>query len=170
MAVQRCPWVPKETAMRTMPFHDDVVPQDTTLDDSSAEANSGQPFGETEIEELLYGGERSTAERLDLLRALREDIAERDGGDFGDFRGNDPRALLHEIDSRIAELIGAERDGARPGALDPDPLAHRETLSPDSDELEALEEDDEASLEEEEDLFGEDAEDQNEDESPGTKH
>ena len=145
--------------MRTTHFHDDVVPQDTRLDDSSAEANSGQPFGQAEIEELLYGGERSSAERLELLRALREDIAERDGGDFGDFRGNDPRALLHEIDSRIAELIGAERDGARPGGLAPDPLAHRETLSPDSDELEALEEDDEASLAEEEDLFGEDAKD-----------
>lgn len=156
--------------MRTTHFHDDVVPQDTSLDDSSAEANSGQPFGETEIEELLYGGERSSAERLELLRALREDIAERDGGDFGDFRGNDPRALLHEIDSRIAELIGAERDGGKAGALDPDPLAHRETLSPDSDELEALEEDDEASLGEEEDLFGEDAGDRDGDDPPDTKH
>ena len=151
--------------MRTTHFHDDVVPQDTRLDDSSAEANTGQPFGESEIEDLLYGGERSSSQRLDLLRALREDIAERDGGDFGDFRGNDPRALLHEIDSRIAELIGAERDGAKSGALDPDPLAHRETLSPDSDELEALEEDDEASLAEEKDLFGE--EDETGEDNPG---
>ena len=140
--------------MRSTHFHDDIVPQDTALNDTSDETIISLPLSETEIEDLLYGGERSSAERIELLRALRDDIAERESSDFG---GNDPRALLDEIDSRIAELLGAERDGSRHAIFDRDPLAHRETLAPDSDELDALEEDDEASLREEPDLFGDGA-------------
>ena len=140
--------------MRSTHFHDDIVPQDTALNDTSEETIISLPLSETEIEDLLYGGERSSAERIELLRALRDDIAERESSDFG---GNDPRALLDEIDSRIAELLGAERDGSRHAIFDRDPLAHRETLAPDSDELDALEEDDEASLREEPDLFGDGA-------------
>ena len=67
-------------------------------------------------------------------------------GDFGD---NAVR-LLTEIEGAIARLTGALEPHADGEADDPtmdgDPLNHRETLSPDSDELEAIEEDDEASL------------------------
>jgi hypothetical protein len=135
------------------------VPQDTAMNDSSEETIISLPLSEAEIEDLLYGGERSSAERIELLRALRDDIAERESSDFGD---SDPRALVDEIDSRIAELLGAERDGSKQGMLDRDPLAHRETLAPDSDELNALEEDDEASLGEEPDLFGDGADEEGE--------
>jgi hypothetical protein len=57
---------------------------------------------------------------------------------------------VSEIDAAIARINGAlERDpdlAFDETTMDDDPLNHRETLSPDSDELEAIEEDDEASL------------------------
>jgi hypothetical protein len=124
-------------------FHDDFLPQDSAEDDSSIEAITSQPLSEAEIEELLYGGERSSRERLELLRSLRADLADRESNDFGE---RDAEAIVAEIDSRIAELTGAERDGEEAGAIDPDPLAHRETLSPDSDELDDLEAADDDSL------------------------
>ena len=123
--------------------HDDFLAQDSAEDDSSLEAVTSQPLSEAEIEDLLYGGERSTAERLALLQALRADLADRQGGDAGE---NEIGALLREIDDRITELRGADRDGGS-GRIDFDPLAHRETLAPDSDELEAIEADDAASME-----------------------
>ena len=68
-------------------------------------------------------------------------------GDFGD---GDPQALLREIDEAVARLQGdMDRDpdlAFDEVSTDDDPLNHRETLSPDSDELEEIEEDDEASL------------------------
>jgi hypothetical protein len=58
--------------------------------------------------------------------------------------------IAAEIDEAIARLAGgSERDPDLVNdavQMDDDPLNHRETLSPDSDELEAIEEDDEASL------------------------
>ena len=123
--------------------HDDLIPEDTAADDSVADTLTGLPLTQDELQDLLYGQSRSTEERLDLLRAFRSELADREGSDFGD---DDPGALIAEIDGVIAELTGAERDGERPGALDIDPLAHRETLSPDSDELEDLLEADDNSL------------------------
>lgn len=122
--------------------HDDFLAQDAGADDSSFEATTSQPLSATDLEELLYGGDRPTAERLDLLMALRADIFERAEGDIA---GSDGVQLLAAIDDRIAELRDADRQPTG-GALDADPLAHRETLSPDSDELAALEAEDEASL------------------------
>ncbi|HVX82993.1 MAG TPA: hypothetical protein VHB23_16610 [Devosiaceae bacterium] len=125
-------------------YRDDILPQDTAEDDSSFETATSQPLSEAEIEDLLYGDGRSTSERLELLRRLRGDIADREGYDVGD---DDAEALLTEIDGRIAELEGeSDQLGV---VFDSDPLAHRETLAPDSDELEELEEEDEASLDEE---------------------
>lgn len=127
-------------------FHGDFLPQDSAEDDSSIEANSAQPFSEAELQDLLYGEGRSVEERLTLLRQFRSDLADRAGGDVG---GDDATALLAEIDGRIAELEGDENLGEATDTLDVDPLAHRETLSPDSDELEELEGEDADSLDEE---------------------
>jgi hypothetical protein len=128
--------------MSATDFHDDLLPQDIAEDDSSLEANIGQPVSEAEIDDILYGPERSPTERLALLRALRTDISSREASDFGE---NDPAIVRRSIDDRIAELEGDATRGAR-GQLDFDPLAHRETLSPDSDEIEDLEAQDENSL------------------------
>ncbi len=130
-------------------YRDDIIPQDTADDDSTLESSTDLPLTEDEIEDLLYGEGRSTAERLALLRVLRSDLASRSEGDDAD----DPAALMTEIDGRIAELEG-ESDGDSEIVLDSDPLAHRETLAPDSDELEELEEEDEESLEEDEEDEG----------------
>jgi hypothetical protein len=105
------------------------------------------PISQAEIEDLLYGDDRPAAERVERLNELAASLRDREPGDFGD---NDPGRLLAEIDRAIARLNGAlERDPDleydEPTMAD-DPLNHRETLSPDSDELEAIEQDDEASL------------------------
>lgn len=139
-------------------YHDDIIPQDTAEDDSSFDTGTALPLSEAEIEDLLYGEGRSTEERLRLLRALRDDLNDRAAGDVAD---SDPEPLIQEIDARIAELESDETTGEEPGAFDVDPLDHRETLSPDSDELEELEQEDEESLDEEDEWL--DAEEEEED-------
>jgi hypothetical protein len=141
-------------------FHDDFLPQDSAEDDSAIEANTAQPFSEAEIEDLLYGDSRSVEERLTLLRQFRADLAARAGGDIAD---DDPTELIAEIDERIAELEGLENLGEGGDTIDVDPLAHRETLAPDSDELEAIEDEDEASLDEEDEWLDEEEEAEDED-------
>jgi len=143
-------------------FHDDFLPQDSAEDDSSMEANTAQPFTEAELQDLLYGDSRSVEERLTLLRQFRADLAARAGGDIAD---DDSEELIAEIDQRIAELQGDENLGETAGTIDVDPLAHRETLAPDSDELEAIEEEDEASLDEEDEWLDEEEEAENEDQA-----
>lgn len=128
-------------------YRDDVLPQDTAENDSTIDIGpaTSQPLSEAEIDDLLYGEGRTTEERLELLRALRDDLLDREGGDFGE---GDPGDLVAEIDARISELENDEETGEA-GVYDTDPLAHRETLAPDSDELEDLDEDEEDSLDEE---------------------
>ncbi|HVW92787.1 MAG TPA: hypothetical protein VHB74_09270 [Devosia sp.] len=130
-------------------YREDVLPQDTSENDSAVDIGpgTGQPLSEAEIDDLLYGEGRSTGERLELLRVLRDDLLDRQGGDFGE---DDPGDLIAEIDARITELENDEETGEA-GVYDSDPLAHRETLAPDSDELEELDEEEEDSLDEEDD-------------------
>lgn len=124
-----------------------VLPQDMVAQDGWGDMMTALPISQAEIEDLLYGDDRPPAERVERLSELADSLRNREPGDFGD---NDPGRLLVEIDGAIARLTGAlERDPElefdEPTMID-DPLNHRETLSPDSDELEAIEEDDEASL------------------------
>ena len=124
-----------------------VLPQDVESQDGGGDMITAQPVSQAEVEDLLYGDDRPPAERVERLTELADNLRDQEQGDFGD---NDPRRLLTEIDAAIARINAAlERD---PDAefdeptMDGDPLNHRETLSPDSDELEAIEDDDEASL------------------------
>lgn len=122
-----------------------VLAQDILPQDGNDSTITAQPISQAEIEDLLYGDDRPAAERVERLAELADSLRAREPGDFGD---NDPARLLTEIEGAIASIDGAldpdtEVDG--PTMID-DPLNHRETLSPDSDELEAIEEDDEASL------------------------
>lgn len=124
-----------------------VLPQDVIPQDGWGDMMTALPISQAEIEDLLYGDDRPAAERVERLNELAASLRDREPGDFGD---NDPGRLLDEIDRAIARLNGAlERDPDleydEPTMAD-DPLNHRETLSPDSDELEAIEQDDEASL------------------------
>lgn len=124
-----------------------VIPQDFVPDDGGGDMMTALPISQAEIEELLYGDDRPAAERVERLAELAESLRGRESGDFGD---NDPGRLLGEIEEAIARIRGAlDRDADVEGdeaTMDGDPLDHRETLSPDSDELEAIEEDDLASL------------------------
>ena len=52
---------------------------------------------------------------------------------------HDPRALIGEINAALARLRRHDGEYMDPTSVDHDPEAHRETLAPDSDELEALE-------------------------------
>ena len=124
-----------------------VMPQDVVPPDGSGDSMTALPISQAEIEELLYGDDRPAGERIERLQELAGQLRDKESGDFGD---NDPGALLGEITDAIARLMGGmERDldlEFDEPTMDGDPLDHRETLSPDSDELDEIEEDDEASL------------------------
>lgn len=126
-----------------------IIPQDIVAPDGSGESLTALPVSQAEIDDLLYGVDRPVQERVERLNELAASLRDQQPGDFGD---QDPRALIGEIEEAIARLSGGLGDDADAlddtAALDDDPLAHRETLAPDSDELEDIEAQDEASLSE----------------------
>jgi len=124
-----------------------IVPQDIVPDDGSGSSLTALPISQAEVDELLYGDDRPPGERIARLQELAAHLRDDEPGDFGD---GDPRALLLEVDEAIVRLQGdMDRDpdlAFDEVSADDDALNHRETLSPDSDELEEIEEGDEASL------------------------
>ena len=124
-----------------------VLPQDLVPQDGWGDMLTALPVSQAEIEDLLYGEDRPAHERIERLAEIADTLRNQEPGDFGD---HDPAALVAEIDEAIARLRGGlERDPDLEydePTMDDDPLNHRETLAPDSDELEAIEEDDEESL------------------------
>lgn len=121
----------------------DVVGQEAEVGEDDDAPGIAQPLSQAEIDELLYGDEWPARERLERLRDFREDLLSREAADFGT---DDPGALLRELDAAIARLERSYGEGMDPSSVDHNPEDHRETLAPDSDEREAIEEDDEASL------------------------
>ena len=124
-----------------------IVPQDVVPDDGGGDMLTALPISQAEIDELLYGDDRPPGERIERLRELAAQMRDQEPGDFG---GGDTKALLGEIDEAVARLRGdMDRDPDLvfdDVSTDDDPLNHRETLSPDSDELEDLEDEDEESI------------------------
>ena len=120
-----------------------LIAEDTPAGNDGDTPGFAQPVGQTEIEELLYGDDWPAAERLSRLRSIRTELADLEATELGD---DDPRILIGAIDEAISQLSGLEGEGMDPTSIDHDPGAHRETLAPDSDELEAISADDEASL------------------------
>lgn len=116
-----------------------IIPQDTAPSDAVEDVIAGLPISQNEIDELLYGEDRPAEERLDRLRELADDLRARAAGEVG---GDDAETLVAEIERTISTLETKTRHAPEPGALDDDPLDHRETLSPDSDELEEIEDED----------------------------
>ena len=135
-----------------------ILAQDFIPPDGSGDMLTALPVSQAEIEELLYGDDRPSAERVTRLQELAAALREDEPGDFGD---NDPKALLGEVDEAIARLSGdLDRDPDLEGdtvTADDDPLNHRETLAPDSDELEAIEDDDLRSLSDADEPLDDDA-------------
>lgn len=120
-----------------------LIAEDTPAGNDGDTPGFAQPVSQTEIEELLYGDEWPAGERLARLLSIREELVNLEATDFGD---DDPRVLIGAIDEAVARLNGLEGEGMDPTSVDHDPTAHRETLSPDSDELDAIAADDAASL------------------------
>ena len=128
-----------------------ILPQDIKPQDGSGEMLTALPISQAEIDELLYGDDRPPQERIERLQELAAQLRDDMPGDLGDGDGlRDTQALLLEVDEAVARLTGdMERDPDLvfdEVSADDDPLNHRETLSPDSDELEEIEEDDKLSL------------------------
>lgn len=118
----------------------DLVGQDLPIGNDGDTPGFSQPVSQSEIEELLYSEQWPVEERLERLTAMRAQLDELEAPDFGD---DDPADLIRQIDAAIASLEQLVGEGMDPTSIDHDPSAHRETLSPDSDELEAIEEADE---------------------------
>lgn len=120
-----------------------IIPEDTEPTDAVDEVLTDLPFTRDEVDELLYGSDqRPAAERLERLRELADHLRVRAAGDLTD---GDPRSLLGEVENAISALESDERRWEQ--GMPEDPADHRETLSPDSDELEEIEEEDEESIE-----------------------
>jgi hypothetical protein len=120
-----------------------VIAEDTPAGNDGDVPGFAQPVTQTEIEELLYGDDWPIEDRLRRLNEMRAEIADLEAPDFGD---EDPLVLVGFIDDAIARLTGLAGEGMDPTSIDHDASAHRETLSPDSDELEAIAKQDEASF------------------------
>lgn len=108
-----------------------LVPQETNFDNAD---NPGiaQPYSQSEIEDLLYGDDRSVAERVARLKEIRSEALARESGDFGD---QDPAAMLDELDRAIEELEGdaanLDETGDAAALMSADPADHLDALSPD---------------------------------------
>ena len=121
----------------------DVIGQDSEVGEDDDAPGIAQPLSQAEIEELLYGDDWPTEVRLARLRDFRDELQSRGAADFGT---DDPGSLLREVTAAIARLERSDGEGMDPSSVDHNPEDHRETLSPDSDELEAIEKADAASL------------------------
>ena len=126
-----------------------ILPQDSAPADAVDESIVGQPITLNEIEDLVYGEDRSVQDRLARLGELAEQLRARQSGDVS----GDARALLDEIDRGIEQLGGAPSNDDDEdlyfmdptGTLDQDPEDHLDALSPDDvDARAAIEGDDES--------------------------
>lgn len=120
-----------------------ILPQDTAPGDANEEVIAGQAVSFAEIADLLYGDDRSVELRVARLRELADEVRTRASGEVAD---DDARGLLDQIEDAIDKLASTSDGPGEPGMLDEDARDHRETLSPDSDELEEIEGEDEESL------------------------
>lgn len=120
----------------------DLIGQDDTVGNDGDTPGFAAPIGPGEIEELLYNEEWTATARIERLLEMRARLADLESPDFGD---DDPRTLIRQIDAALGQLQSLAGEGMDPSSMDLDPAAHRETLSPDSDELldlEALDQED----------------------------
>jgi hypothetical protein len=116
-----------------------LVPQETNFDNADT-PGIAQPYSQSEIEDLLYGNDRSVEDRLDRLKEMRFEAYERASSDFG---GHDPAFLMRALDRAIEELQrdldNTEETGNVDVMMAADPADHLDALSPDdTDAREAL--------------------------------
>ncbi len=116
--------------------HGSIVPQDAIYD-AADQPGIAFPYTQDEIDELLYGVDRSASERLGRLREIRDQMSVRESGDWGD---QDPAAMIDELDRAIDELSAEianadDEDEDDYTLLEPalvtDPSEKLDSLSPD---------------------------------------
>jgi hypothetical protein len=129
----------------TVEFNE-LLAEDSPLGNDGDLSGVAQPVSESEIDELLYSEEWTTEQRITRLETLRADLLEMEAASADK---SDRNALLARIDDALTQLRldrGGEID---PTAADHDPATHRETMSPDDDDLldiEAAEDEEEKDL------------------------
>lgn len=77
-----------------------LLGQETNFDNAD-QPGIAQPYTQSEVQDLLYGQDRPARDRLERLKELRAESAARESGDWG---GQDPGAMLDELDRAIDEL------------------------------------------------------------------
>ncbi|WP_417310615.1 hypothetical protein [Devosia sp.] len=123
-----------------------ILPQDLQPNDGGGEMLTAQPVSQSEVEELLYGDDRPASERVARLQEIAALLQTQHDADFGE---DDPGYLLVEVQEAIGRLSGdadTTYDASDAATYPEDASGHRETLSPDSDELAEIELADEASV------------------------
>lgn len=119
---------------------DKILARDLTDDDENMPSGNADPFTETELDDLLYG-EGDPEERMARLLDLRNILVARQSAEFAD---RDAEELLADVDRAILTLRGSRGSPVELADFEGEDTDHRETLSPDSDELEDIKKDDEA--------------------------
>ena len=117
----------------------DTAPRDET-------SLSNLAVGASDIEELLYGGELTTGERLAELGAMRSDLQLQDTQGASN---PEIRALLISIDDAIAELEASAAND--PSVEEAEPLDPLLPVSPDDELRMTVEEDIEGELSDDDD-------------------
>ena len=115
--------------------HGSIVPQDTSYD-AVDQPGLARPYTQDEVDDLLFGTDRSASERLARLREIRDEMAMRESGDWGD---QDPAAMMDELDRAIDELSATIANSSDMGedymllepTLDMDNSDRLDTLAPD---------------------------------------
>ncbi|WP_108396009.1 hypothetical protein [Devosia submarina] len=117
--------------------HGSIVPQDAIYD-AADQPGIAFPYTQDEVDELLYGVDRSASERLARLREIRDQMAVRESGDWGD---QDPASMIDELDRAIDEL-SAEIANADDEDEDDYMLLEPALVTDPSDKLDSLSPDD----------------------------
>lgn len=107
-----------------------LVPQETNFDNADT-PGIAQPYSQTEIEDLLYGDDRPVEDRVARLQEMRNEMAMRESGDFGE---EDPADMIDELDRAIEELQRDASNADETGdaaVMSADPADHLDALSPD---------------------------------------
>lgn len=141
-----------------------ITARDTFFGDEFEPSGLVLPVSQDEIDELLYTEGLTAADRLQRLKQLRDQMAETAPADAGT---SDARSLGAEIERAISELQSFTGEGMDPTSVDQDPTQHRETMSPDDDDLLDLlerEHEEEAGLAEDDDEDDDDEDDEDDEE------
>jgi hypothetical protein len=110
---------------------DSIITQDGNFD-AVDQPGLSHPYSQNEIDDLLYASDRSVEDRVARLREIRDEMAVRESGDFGE---EDPRDMMAEIDRAIdtlqGDLEGVEAEGDLAPEAIMDPNDHLDALAPD---------------------------------------